>query len=104
MNYSRKQVNLKDIALWINQALEEETPIIAICMDEESHESTFEPRYLKKEEALQELIKLINQDEERYSLRFVIDVEKEIQKCLDDGTGLDIDYEKAQKLFPKLKR
>ena len=103
MNYSLQHANPRDIIKWINEAIKQKAEFVAIVMDENSHDED-EPRYLSKihtESIEKRLIKLINADDERYSLKFVIDVEAEIQKNIHEGVG-GIDYQEAKKVFPGL--
>jgi len=104
MNNSLKHVHPSRIIDWVNEAIKQKSRIVAIVMDEERNTSDYEARYLHEiytgmiEE---QLIKLINQDDERYSLRFVIDVKAEIQKGFNEGLA-GINYQEAKNVFTTL--
>ncbi|MEI6773281.1 MAG: hypothetical protein WCL18_00130 [bacterium] len=102
MNYSLKNVNPTDIILWVNEAISQKVRLVAVLMQEQSHDANYEPYYLDNDEVEKQLIKLINQDDEEYALRFVIDVEAEVEKGINEGHP-DINYKEAKKLFPKIK-
>jgi len=103
MNNIHENVDSQEMIDWVNEAIKQKARIVAIVMDEENHNTSFEARYLNGDEKkiLKEIIQFINQDNERYSLRFAIDVVEEIQKSINTGEAI-FNYEEAKNIFPEL--
>ncbi|HBB04951.1 TPA: hypothetical protein DCZ39_09025 [Patescibacteria group bacterium] len=96
-----KNVDQSDIINWINEAIKEKAKIVVICYDQENDNVGFVPHYLQEATLDEHAIKLINEDDERYSFRGIIDVQAEIQRGINEGLA-QIDYQKAKLIFADL--
>ena len=102
MNYFFENVDQKEIFDWINQAIQEKAKIVVICYDEESNSGGFEPFYFAENVLDEKMLQIINEHDERYSFRGIIDVKAELQRSINEGmTGFN--YKAAKVVWPDLK-